>query len=86
MIERTMQNECDHCKHRRPVLGNYHIRCVKPDPGMTGKEHGIRHGWFSYPACFDPIWKTKMCSNFESASNAVSGPVSRENDAVPIND
>jgi len=32
---------------------------------MTGNEHGIRSGWFMYPALFDPIWMTKECDNFE---------------------
>jgi len=32
---------------------------------MTGNPKGIQNGWFSYPHNFDPIWRTKECSNFE---------------------
>jgi hypothetical protein len=67
MSERTMMNECYQCKHRRNVPGDMHISCVKPDPDMTGREHGIRNNWFLYPVCFDPTWKTKDCVNFEEA-------------------
>lgn len=63
--ERTMHNECWFCNHHREVPGNAHFKCVKPDPKMTGHEHGIKNGWFIYPSLFDPTWKTKMCSNYE---------------------
>lgn len=50
---------------------------------MVGNEHDIRSGWFMYPLLFDPVWKEKMCNNFESVettkdavSDAVSGVVS----------
>ena len=56
---------CWECKSKREVPGNSHIRCANPDPKMTGNEHGIRSGWFMYPALFDPIWMTKECDNFE---------------------
>ncbi len=61
----TMMNECRFCQHRREVPGYWHIQCVKPDSEMTGNAHGIREGWFIYPLLFDPVWKTKRCSNFE---------------------
>ncbi len=32
---------------------------------MTGDQHGIR-GWFVYPLLFDPVWKTRVCSNFQT--------------------
>jgi len=35
------------------------------DPKMTGDPHAKAKGWFFYPGCFDPIWKTRLCSNFE---------------------
>ena len=78
-----IMKECWSCKHKRPVAGNAHIQCVKPDVNMTGDKHGIRSGWFMYPFLFDPTWKTKLCDNFESVesskdavSDAVSGVVS----------
>lgn len=63
--KRTFMNECYDCEHRRSVPGNCHIECVKPDPEMTGNQHGIRNGWFIYPSLFDPTWKTKFCSNYQ---------------------
>ena len=74
------RQECYHCQHRRNMPGNCHIKCVKPDPDMTGDEHGIKEGWFMYPFLFDPTWKTKKCSNYETndaVSQAVSQSVSR---------
>lgn len=62
--ERTETNECWSCANKRPVPGTCHIECFKPDPEMTGGEYGIKSGWFCYPECFDPTWKTKMCSNW----------------------
>lgn len=59
------KTSCYECVHRRDVPGNCHIRCAKPDPEMTGHPHGIRNGWFIYPMLFDPVWKTKECSNWE---------------------
>ena len=61
----TEMNECFFCKHRGSVPGSAHISCKKPDPVMTGDEYGIRSGWFFYPINYDPVWKTKKCSNFE---------------------
>ncbi|MBC8551707.1 MAG: hypothetical protein H8D23_18830 [Candidatus Brocadiales bacterium] len=60
-----LNNECWYCEFKRAVPGNAHISCVNPDPDMTGNEHGIKHGWFSYPYCFDPVWKTAKCKNFK---------------------
>ncbi len=65
MSELNQHNECWSCKSKRPVPGNAHIRCDNPDPEMTGDKHGVEHGWFFYPGCFDPTWKTKMCTNFK---------------------
>jgi hypothetical protein len=75
------KDDCFECKFKESVPGNYHIKCNKPDPEMTGNAHGIREGWFYYPMLFDPIWKTKECSNFQSnkvVSEAVSDAVSGE--------
>ena len=65
------ESNCHQCIHRRPVPGNCHIECVKPDTEMTGNIHGIRNGWFMYPMLFDPVWMTKTCSNYEPVSLAV---------------
>jgi hypothetical protein len=63
--KRCMRDECWKCKHQMEVPGDAHISCDKPDKDMTGNAHGIRSGWFFYPVCFDPVWKTKDCVNFE---------------------
>lgn len=64
MKERNEMNECWSCEHRRAIPGNAHIECASPDAEMTGNRHGIVNGWFFYPSCFDPTWKTKMCNNY----------------------
>ena len=61
----NMQDECYHCKHKRIVPNNAHIKCINPDADMTGEPHGIVNGWFLYPLLFDPVWKQKNCKNFE---------------------
>lgn len=61
----TRTSECYHCKHKQNIVGEAHIRCLKPDPKMRGIKHGFIKGWFIYPACFDPVWKLHMCENFE---------------------
>ena len=58
-------NNCFGCKNHEEVPGNYHIRCKKPDPEMTGNEHGKASGWFLYPFLFDPVWATKRCKNYD---------------------
>ena len=60
-----VKNDCYKCEHKRKVPGNCHIRCAKPDPKMTGYQHGIDKGWFIYPLLFDPVWMTKKCDNFQ---------------------
>ena len=62
--ERSMSKECYSCIHRRPIMGDAHIRCASPDEAMTGAVVGVKRGWFVYPYSFDPVWKTKLCSNF----------------------
>lgn len=68
--------ECYDCLHKREVHGNAHISCAKPDPEMTGDEHGIKNGWFCYPILFDPTWKTRACNNFaeKTISQSCSKP------------
>ena len=58
---------CHKCIHKRKVPGDEHIACAKPDPNMTGSDHGIKNGWFMYPILFDPILGTKDCINFKEA-------------------
>jgi len=65
MTSANSETNCYECVHRRSIAGDCHTQCAKPDPEMTGSEHGIKNGWFMYPFNFDPIWKTKVCSTFE---------------------
>lgn len=65
MKERNEMNECYNCIFRCSVPGNAHIRCANPDPKMTGNPHGIQNGWFFYPMLFDPVWKTRLCENYQ---------------------
>jgi hypothetical protein len=64
-FKRDVVNECYHCTHKRNVSGDAHVTCVNPDPKMRGDQYGISHSWFNYPTLFDPVWKTKLCDNFE---------------------
>lgn len=64
-MKRDMMGECFSCKHRRNIPGDAHSNCAKPDPLMRGNSHGIKMGWFLYPFNFDPVWKIKLCNNFE---------------------
>ena len=73
--ERTKMNECYSCKNRRDVFYSAHTECVKPDAEMVGNKHGIKNGWFMYPINFDPVWKEKLCDNYESKT-VVSEPIS----------
>ena len=61
----TKNNECHFCKHKRRLPGDAHSQCTNPDPLMTGVPHGVMSGWFFYPWNFDPIWKERLCNNFE---------------------
>jgi len=73
-------NECWSCRYRRQDPFNAHISCVKPDVDMVGNKHGIMKGWFMYPLLFDPVWKEKLCSNYEpekAVNRAVSGVVNQ---------
>ena len=78
--EQRMMGECWDCRSKREVPGNAHIACATPDVDMTGNDHGIKNGWFVYPLLFDPVWKTKLCSNYvpknsDAVRDAVSGVV-----------
>jgi len=63
--EDRRRSECYSCKFMREVPGNAHIKCIYPDPYMIGSDHGIKNGWFFYPILFDPVWKEKLCNNYE---------------------
>lgn len=63
--DRDFRKECYNCLFKREVPGNCHIECVKPDADMTGNPIGVKRGWFLYPFLFDPVWKEKLCSNYE---------------------
>jgi hypothetical protein len=65
--ETRARRQCWHCKHKREVPGNAHIRCAKPDPEMRGAEHGKANGWWYYPLLFDPVWNLTICRNYEPA-------------------
>lgn len=57
--------QCSRCIHAREVPGSAHIGCAKPDAQMSGNPHGIKEGWFMYPINFDPVWKSRSCTNYE---------------------
>ena len=63
--QRTMQNECYSCRFKANIPGYSHISCRKPDYDMTGDKDAKQCGWFHYPLLFDPVWKTKMCGNWQ---------------------
>lgn len=60
------ETNCYNCIHMRTVPGNCHISCSNGDPEMSGNQRAIEKGWFFYPILFDPIWKERICNNFES--------------------
>jgi hypothetical protein len=57
--------DCYKCAHRRELPGDSHSLCVNLTAHVTGAEHGIRRGWFSWPFNFDPIW-LNTCDGFEA--------------------
>ena len=65
MNKLNKRDECYQCINKRSVPGDVHIKCIDPDLKMTGAERGKLKGWFIYPSCFDPVWKTKACDNFK---------------------
>ncbi len=63
------------CRHpevkldSNPLGALVDILSGKADPaiqklGITGNPHGIRSGWFMWPANFDPIWLNN-CNGFK---------------------
>lgn len=55
---------CYTCTHKRDNAYTHHIGCQNPDPFLKGSDHGIKHGWFVYPICFDPVWIENTCRNY----------------------
>jgi len=55
--------DCYKCVHRRNVPGDAHSGCVNNTAHVTGNLHGIRMGWFLWPANFDPVW-LETCTGF----------------------
>ena len=35
-----------------------------PKMNVSGNKHGIKNGWFNFPANFDPVW-LETCNGFE---------------------
>ena len=74
MMDQEESPNCYKCTHRRNLPGDCYSRCSHPAAGsseakdklrIVGAEHGIKHGWFSWPSNFDPVW-LRRCSGFES--------------------
>jgi hypothetical protein len=55
--------DCYKCVHRRNVPGDAHSGCANSAARVTGNSHGIRMGWFLWPANFDPVW-LETCDGF----------------------
>ena len=70
MAARNMRNECYTCSKKYNIPGECHIGCIDPDRSMTGDSHGISKGWFIYPFLFDPVWKQKLCANYNEKPSA----------------
>ena len=64
-VREAIVEECYKCNFMAEVIGDCHIKCLNPDPNMKGNLHGIKNGWFYYPLLFDPVWKKKLCANFQ---------------------
>ena len=65
-MSRSIVGECVRCRYRESIPGDAHIKCTKPDKEMVGARHGRLLGWFNYPSNFDPVWKARLCRNFET--------------------
>lgn len=59
-----MKPNCYDCEYRRSVPGDAHSSCVAVGAEVTGKETGIRRGWFWWPWNFDPVW-LEECNGFK---------------------
>lgn len=54
---------CYSCVYRAEVPFSCHSACRNAFATVVGSQHGIKHGWFSWPFDFDPIW-LEACSGF----------------------
>lgn len=61
----NLTTKCYQCEHARSLPGNYHILCSKPHVSVSGSQHALANGWFTYPVNFDPTWRTTECPNFQ---------------------
>jgi len=71
----TQKPNCYKCKWRGTIPRDYHSRCKHPkvqindnslkELEIKGNPHGIKMGWFMWPANFDPIW-LENCNGFEA--------------------
>lgn len=62
-------NSCYDCIHARSIPGDNHIACMNGPEELEVKEHGVKQGWFVFPANFDPVWRSGECANHESSSS-----------------
>ena len=63
MSEMQNRPNCYKCKHRRTIPGDTHSSCGNKEAKVTGRETGIRRGWFAWPFNFDPTW-LMSCDGF----------------------
>lgn len=54
---------CHECIHRGTIPGDYHSQCSNQSAKVVGLQHGIKNGWFDWPANFDPVWLVS-CDGF----------------------
>lgn len=55
---------CYHCAYRASIQGNAHSVCLNIHARVTGKQHGIDQGWFTWPINYDPVWLLS-CDGFK---------------------
>lgn len=60
---------CYKCEHRGTIPGNCHSTCSAKGAAVQGNAHGIRSGWFIWPANFDPTW-LESCDSFKANKEA----------------
>lgn len=76
MTESKEKPNCYKCQYRGTIPGDCHSRCNHPSVGqdinnlaVKGDAHGIRSGWFMWPANFDPTWLL-TCNGFTAKKEA----------------
>jgi len=63
MTDTKDKADCYKCKHKQSIPGDCHLRCKNSNATVAGVEHGIKNGWFCWPANFDPTWLVS-CDGF----------------------